>query len=53
MKKQTKTNIIKLSERFDKQLFTILSKELDALKSAQDLIIKKLQPKPEDGVMVA
>jgi hypothetical protein len=33
MKKQPKNKIIKLSERFDKQLLAILAQELEALKS--------------------
>ena len=53
MKKQHKPTIIKLSERFDKQLLSILSKELDALKSTKDHIVKKLQPRADDGFLIA
>ena len=52
MRKQSKPTIVKLSERFDKQLFKILSKELDALKSTKNNIIKNLQP-TDDGWQVA
>ena len=44
MKKQPKTTIIKLSERFDKQLLSILSKELNSLKVAKNELIKSLNP---------
>ena len=53
MKKQSKTTIIKLSERFDKQLLNILSKELNSLKSTKDNIIKTLRPNSDDGLQVA
>ncbi|MEJ6980505.1 hypothetical protein WG906_08595 [Pedobacter sp. P351] len=53
MKKQSQTAIIKLSERFDKQLLNILSKELDSLKSAKNNIINTLRPKSDDGLLVA
>ena len=52
MKKQSKTTIIKLSERFDKQLLNILSKELNALKSTKDNIIKTLRQNSDDGLQV-
>jgi len=52
MKKQPTTPIIKLSERFDKQLLTILSKELSTLRSAKNDIIKALKPN-NDGLLVA
>lgn len=53
MKKQNKPTIIKLSERFDKQLLNILSQELDALKNTKNNIIKTLRPKSNDGLQVA
>jgi hypothetical protein len=53
MKKQSTTTIIKLSERFDKQLLSILSRELDAIKSAKDNIVKTLRPNSDDGLQVA
>ncbi|MBC8054410.1 MAG: hypothetical protein H7Y13_15220 [Sphingobacteriaceae bacterium] len=53
MKKQSKPTIIKLSERFDKQLLSILSKELDALKSTKNHFIKTLRPTSDDGLQVA
>jgi hypothetical protein len=53
MKNQNTPKIIKLSERFDKQLYAILSKELDALKSTKDHIIKTLKPRNDGGFQVA
>jgi hypothetical protein len=53
MKKQNRPTIIKLSERFDKQLLSILSKELDALKSTKEHIIKTLKSGNDGGFLVA
>lgn len=53
MKMQSKSNIVKLSERFDKQLLNILSKELDTLKSTKNNIIKTLRSNSDDGLQVA
>ena len=52
MKKQIKPTIIKLSERFDKQLLSLLSQELNSLKTAKNHIIKTLG-KPDGGLQVA
>ncbi len=51
MKKSNK--IIKLSERFDKQLLNILSEELKALKTTKDQIVKTLKPGSDDDLLVA
>ncbi|WP_207427983.1 hypothetical protein [Pedobacter sp. SYSU D00535] len=53
MKKANKTTVIKLSERFDKELLNILSEELKSLKSTKDSIIKTLRPNSNDGWLVA
>ena len=52
MKNETKPAMIKLSERFDKQLLNILSQELKALKSTKNQIVKALKP-TQDGLRVA
>ncbi len=53
MKKPTQPTIIKLSERFDKQLLNILSQELGSLKTTKNHIIKSLGSKPDGGLRVA
>jgi hypothetical protein len=53
MKKQTQPTIIKLSERFDKQLLSLLSQELNSLKTAKNNIIKTLSSKQDGGLQVA
>jgi|GEM_PF-1005875 len=53
MKKQNQNNIIKLSERFDKQLLSILSQELAALKTTKNQIIKTLKSDSGDDLLVA
>ncbi len=53
MKKQRNNTVIKLSERFDKQLLNILSKELNSIKATKDNIIKTLRPNSDDGLQVA
>jgi hypothetical protein len=53
MKKQTKPTVIKLSERFDKQLLSLLSQELQSLRTTKNHIIKTLSPKPDGGLQVA
>ena len=50
MKKEVKNQLVKLSEKFDKQLLTILSEELKALKEAKTQIIKSFT---DDGLLVA
>jgi hypothetical protein len=53
MKKQAKPTIIKLSERFDKQLLNILSKELNSLRTTKNNLINTLRPGSDDGLQVA
>ncbi|MBC7914802.1 MAG: hypothetical protein H7Y07_11850 [Pyrinomonadaceae bacterium] len=52
MKKQP-TNIIKLSERFDKQLLNILSQELNTLKSTKNNFLKTLNTATNKDLLVA
>jgi hypothetical protein len=51
-RQQQKPQIIRLSEKFDKQLLAILSEELNLLKTTKDHIIKTLTPDP-NGLLVA
>lgn len=53
MKKENNTPVIKLSERFDKELLNILSAELRSLKNTKNAIIKKLNPDSGNGLMLA
>lgn len=53
MKKQPETSIIKLSERFDKQLLNILSTDLNALRSVKNAEITALLPKRKARLLVA
>ena len=52
MKKIAKTPIVKLTEKFDRQLLRILSNELQAVKETKNQIIKSLKP-GSDGLLVA
>ncbi len=52
MKKQNKSSVVKLSEKYDKQLMKILSEELQLLKEAKNFI-KKLNSGPNEGLQVA
>jgi hypothetical protein len=52
MKQEIKPAVVKLSERFDKQLLNILSKELAALKSTKNQIVNAFNPSQE-GLKVA
>ena len=53
MKKQNKTTIAKLSEKFDKQLLTILSQELQAIKGAKNKIVNDFSAGPDRQLLVA
>jgi len=53
MKKNTKTPIVKLTEKFDRQLLRILNNELQAVKETKNQIIKSLNPGSDDGLLVA
>jgi len=53
MKMLNKTYVTKLSEKFDRQLLSILSQELGSIKASKNKIIKKLTPEPDNGLMVA
>ncbi|WP_207531699.1 hypothetical protein [Desertivirga arenae] len=53
MKKFTETKIVKLTEKFDRQLLKILNNELKAVKEAKEQIIKTLKPGSDDGLLVA
>jgi hypothetical protein len=51
MKQSTKNPIIKLSEKFDKQLLSILSDELRNIKDAKNQLVKTLNS--NNGLLVA
>lgn len=53
MKKLNDTKIVKLTEKFDRQLLKILNNELKAVREAKDQIIKTLKPGSDDGLLVA
>lgn len=53
MKNTTETPIIRLTEKFDKQLLRILKNEIKAVKETKNQIIKSLKPGSDDGLLVA
>lgn len=53
MKKQNKNTMVKLSEKYDKQLLNILSEELQLLKEAKNTLIKRLNSGSGGGLQVA
>jgi len=53
MKKHNKNSVIKLSEKFDKQLLNLLSEELSAVREARAQILKSLNRGSNDELMVA
>lgn len=53
MKNPFHTPIIKLTERFDKELLNILSKDLDALRSEKNNKIKTVLDKQKLRLLVA
>lgn len=50
---KNKNSIIKLSEKFDRQLLNILSQELGLIKETKNKIIKELTPDSDSGLLVA
>jgi len=53
MKKIAKTPILRLTEKFDRQLLKILNYELQALKETQNMLVKSLRAKSGDDLLVA